>query len=325
VSPRRLPSLETMFAQFRAQRGLYILGAGASAGEVPLTGDLMRDPAIQVITGGCFPAEVPTHSILGSRLIAAGCQLTSDVLYPGREFRPGTPDIPIKEIAVRMQDSFGEYWLRHLLAAARHAGRISANYAALCKFKPGTIANYNHDGVATDICGEVHRVIEVHGSVRPGYGDKEFGAWVYEARHYSLPVIMEDLLMCVPERLGDPTLHKRLLRTVYAMPEFLAVIGFSFGEDDAVSLDFYTRALRHFQGVVYVIDPKPDHVAEMLAECLKSDHVYSIQAYWNVLTRAMTTPREGARSLRHQHERLLDRFGSAGSRIIGYRRRHDFT
>jgi hypothetical protein len=247
------------------------------------------------------------------------------VFHPGRELRPGTPDVPIKEIAIRMPDSFGEYRLRHLLGAARHAGRISANYVALRKFKPGTIANYNHDGLATDICGDVHRVIEMHGSVHPDYGSREFGEWVYAARHYSLPVIPEDLLMCVPERLGDPVLHKRLLRTVQMTPEFLAVIGFSFGEDDAVSLNFYTRALREFQGAVYVIDPRPERVAELLAERLKSNRVYPMPAYWNVLARGLVAPERRARSLRHQHEGILDRFGSAGSRIIGFRRHHDFT
>ena len=321
---RRVPSLETMAAQFRAQSGLYILGAGASAGEVPMTEPLMRDPAAQFIRSGSFSAEIPKHSRLGKRLVAAGSRLTGNDIFPGRELRPGTDECPIREIAVRMPDSFGEYRLRHLLAAARHNGRISANYAVFRRFKPGTIANYNHDGLATDICGDVHHVIDIHGSVHPGYGSKEFGAWVYEARHYSLPVIPDDLLMCVPERFGDPVLQMRLLKTVLSAPDFLAVIGFSFGDDDAVSSDFYTRALRHFQGAVYVIDPKPCRVAEMLAERLKSNQVYSIPAYWNVLTRALTTPEKGARSLRHQHEALLDRFGSTGSRIVGYRR-HDFT
>lgn len=325
MSPRRLPDLETMFAEFRARRGLYILGAGASAGEVPLTGDLMRDPAIQFIGGGCFSADIPTHGTLGARLVAAGCELTGDVLYPDRELRPGTPDFPIREFAIRMPDSFGEYWLRHQLAAARHAGRISANYAALRRFKPGTIANYNHDGLATDICGDVHRVIEMHGSVRAAYGTKEFGAWVYEARHYSLPVIPEDLLTCVPERFCHPALQMRLLRTVQTLPEFLAVIGFSFGEDDAVSLDFYARALCNFQGAVYVIDPKPEPVAELLAERLKSTRVYPMQTYWNVLTRVFLAPVTRERSIQHQHETILVRFGPAGSQILGYRRHRNFT
>ena len=126
------------------------------------------DPAIRIHWGRLLLRRYSHARDTGRQTGRCRLQLTGDVLYPGRELRPGTPDFPIREIAIRMPDSSGNIgcaisWRpRAMPDAFRPITRHCDD------FKPGTIANYNHDGLATDICGDVHRVIEMHGSVRAG-------------------------------------------------------------------------------------------------------------------------------------------------------------
>jgi hypothetical protein len=61
-----VPSYEFMLKHFRARPGLYILGAGASAGEAPFGENFMLGPALDYIPRG-FPVDIPTHSELSQK------------------------------------------------------------------------------------------------------------------------------------------------------------------------------------------------------------------------------------------------------------------
>lgn len=324
MNRRRVPSLEAMIGQFQHQSGLYVTGAGSSAGDVDFGAPLMTDPARQFVLGGSFSATPLKHLALGRRLLADSAGLTLADIYPDREFRSGTQDDLTQEIIQRMPEHYGRGEIKYRLAKARYERRVSANYVALRRFRPGVVANYNHDGLAADICGDVHRVIDMHGSVARAYGSAEMQRWLEEARHYDLPVHEDGLLMCVPEPTDHSALRKRLDLVTRTSPDFIAVIGYSFGlndrgVDDGVSLDAYARAFRKFPGNIFVIDPHPDRLAHTLEKALKAERVFPMEAYWNILTRALVERRqEEAKSLRYAHEAILDRDGCKNSLLLGH-------
>lgn len=138
------------------------------------------------------------------------------------------------------------------------------------------------------------------------------------AREYDLQVTPDDILMCVPESYTDLQLAGCLLEVERFSPQFIAIIGYSFGQrpertyDDRISLDFFREAFRGFMGNVYVISPNPDDLREMLADGIGSKNVLGVPAYWNVLAHAfMGALRDpnGTRSLNYVCEKILDTYG----------------
>lgn len=324
---RRSPSLETIVRQFRLRPGLYVLGAGASVGDVPFGQTLMWGPALEYVHGGSFPASLPEQSPLNRRIIAAAAGMTSADVFLGQEVRRGTDDFPVQELIRRLPNYFGRMHLQHLISRANFEGRISDSYGVFGQFHPGLVANYNHDGLASRICSGLHEVIEMHGSVRRGIGSPELAQFLERARDYDFAAPADDLLMCVPESFQDLALQRKLLRLARFRSDFVAFIGYSFGfngtgVDDAVSLDFFTRALRYYPGNIFVIEPRPERLSEMLAERLKTNRVFGIVAYWNVLAHAIVQRSvNGERSLNYASLSFLDRVG--GGLSFPDRRTHE--
>jgi hypothetical protein len=121
--PSRAPSYESILQHFRARRGLYLIGAGASAGLAPLGAKLYRVVALDWWHGGGFPAVIPAvHAPLNRKIIESqsGCPQTE---IWGREIRPGTEPFPIVEMLIRLP----EYWTRirtkHELVKVRYEDR----------------------------------------------------------------------------------------------------------------------------------------------------------------------------------------------------------
>jgi hypothetical protein len=137
-------------------------------------------------------------------------------------------------------------------------------------------------------------------------------------REFDLPVSPDGILLCVPESPLDIQLVRRLLPIRMFSPHFIAIIGYSFGRngetyDDSVSLDCFQHAFRGFQGNIYVVNPDPDDLRDMLAETFRPKSVFGIRAYWNLLAHAfmetLSDP-NGLRPLNYVYEQMLDMFGS---------------
>jgi hypothetical protein len=84
------------------------VGAGASAGLVPFGLDFLRGPLIDYLQGGGFPVEIPQQSEpLTRRIVQVFMGMDVDdrrsLLFPGRVFRPGTPDF-LWEMSRRLPD-----------------------------------------------------------------------------------------------------------------------------------------------------------------------------------------------------------------------------
>jgi hypothetical protein len=315
-------SYETILTYFRACRGLYILGAGASWPEAPLGEDVLVGPGLDYVRhSGSFPAAIPGQSELNQRIIGVCRAIPICRVFPDPIDRFRNDFLHI-EILERLPGLHARLFMKHELSRYRYSGRLSDSYRVFQFFHPAMILNYNLDGVATDSCGSRHRVVDAHGTIERGYGAPRVAALRAEAREFDGASVPDDLLMCVPESYDDLRLANRLLQVERffqkSPPDFIAIIGYSFGRngdsyDDRVSLDFFQQPFRGFQGNIYVMEPKPDLLRDMLAERIKSNKVVSVRAHWNVLAHAFLEEiccRNQKRSLNYVCEQILDRYGS---------------
>lgn len=152
--------------------------------------------------------------------------------------------------------------------------------------------NYNHDGLADDLLGDFHRVIAVHGTVAHWIGAPEALQFIRTAGiEYGLAIAPDQLLMLEPESYLDPGLARRLLPMTHYNPAFVAIIGYSFAwmggrHNDVVSLDCFVDHYRKFTGAVFVVEPRPERLQEILAERLHGARVLALPARWNLLAHA---------------------------------------
>jgi hypothetical protein len=194
------PSYEFILRHFQARPGLYILGAGTSAGSAPLGVAFWRSAALDYLRNfGSFPASIPTQAELTTRIINNASNLTVNDIWPEREIRPGTEILPYPEILRRLPGLFVRFHLKHVLSAARYrvaqsASSLNHSYGVFQHFHPSMIANYNHDGLAEHFCGNVHAVLDMHGTIEPGYGAPSIAEFVGQLRDVDLPEPTDNLL-----------------------------------------------------------------------------------------------------------------------------------
>lgn len=317
------PSYEFLLRHFRARRGLYILGAGTSAGasesagEVRFGQDFLIGPALEYVRGGSFSVSVPVPSELSRKIVNAARGVPLSRVFPDRIIRPGTDDFPYEEIVQRMPDGFARLFMKRDLSKVRYSQRPRDNYTAFRLFHPATLMNYNLDGLATEYCSDIHRVLTPHGIIPKEYGGPDIARFLTSARDYDLHLGRDGLVMSVRESYSDPHLADCLHRMVTCSPQFIAIIGYTFGRndrghDDCVSLDFFKDAFRWYPGNVYIMEPWPEQLREMLADGIESNNVFGIPCYWNILAHAFIRAARGricGRSLDYLSEEILDRRG----------------
>jgi hypothetical protein len=319
-----MPSYEFILAQFLALRGLYIFGAGVSAGVAPLGEAFWATAPLDYLRNlGSFPADIPVHSELAQKMIDNSRRL----FFPDRSISFGIDDPFLQwEILQRMPDCFARLNLKYCLAKIRFSGRQIDSYRIFQTFHRSLIMNYNHDGLAADCLGQFHHVLDMHGTIDRRYGSPRMYEIIDDVRDCDLPEIDDGIIMGVPESYFDQYLARQLLKVYREVsispPNFLAIIGYSFaqneqGYDDQVSLDCFLHTHRNFHGDIYVIGPnsdgKLDTLKDLIADGLKSRNVLRIRAYWNVLSHAYMIANRiqmGRRSLSYVYNQILDKFGS---------------
>ena len=319
-----MPSYEFILGQFRTRRGLYILGAGVSAGAA-LLGEAFwtAAPRDYLRNLSSFSADIPVHSELTQRMI----DISRRPILADRDIRIGNED-PFLRLAIlqRMPDYYARLYLKHCLSKFRSSGRQIDSYRIFQTFQRSLIMDYNHDGLATDCLGQFHHVLDMHRTIDPRYGSPRMYEIIDDVRDYDLPDKPDGIIMGVPESYFDPYLAHQLLKVAREVsispPNFLAIIGYSFaqneqGYDDQVSLDCFLHTHRNFHGDIYVIGPnsdgKLDTLKDLIADGLKSKNVLRIRAYWNVLSHAYMIANRiqgGRRSLNYVYNQILDTFGS---------------
>lgn len=280
-----------LLRHLRTARGLYLLGAGASAGEAPFGAGFLRDPAIDFLRHAhSFSTSPQKHTPLSRLVLEAGADIDTTEI-DGRSLRPGTDDLS-QELLQLMPPSFPRSLLMHQLAVARHRRRVSHNYLPFRFAPPSLFMNYNHDGLATGLIGDLHRVVEVHGSIEPWIGSPEALEFIRTAGiEYGIAIAPDQLVMLEQESYVDQNLSRRLMLMAHYQPEFIAIIGYSFAwtgrcHNDIVSLDCLVDHYRWFPGQVFIVDPQPERLQEVLAERLHGANVVPVTARWNLLAHA---------------------------------------
>ncbi len=313
------PSLEDLLNQFRSHSGLYIVGAGASAGLAPLGAEFWTSTPINFLRNfRGVSVDIPCHSGLVGRMLENWSDWDLQRVFPDREVRHGS-DFPILEFLVRMPNHYARTHLKSLLARAVYDNRRCDNYQVFQYFASSILANYNHDGLAVRFCGPRHRVLDMHGTVHPGYGSPEMMDFIDVASEYHLTDAPDGILMGEPEEWNSPALARKLDVVVQASPTFIAVIGYTFARnqrtsvfDDWVSLLRLSERFRGFRGNVYVIAPDPYEIQAMLSDAWQIRTVFGVRARWNLLAhvfmRALANRRE-RRFLNRIHDQLFDEFG----------------
>jgi hypothetical protein len=161
-------SYESILREFQTRQGLYILGAGASAGEAPFGKSFMVGPAFDYVGNSrAFPDTIPIQSELNQRIIRAACSTPISRVLSGQGIRPGSMDFYLLQ---RLPNFHARLFLKHDLSTARFLKRRSHSYQIFQFFHPSLLLNYNLDGLATDLCSNFHRVIDVHGTIQHEYG-----------------------------------------------------------------------------------------------------------------------------------------------------------
>lgn len=314
------PSLEFLLWLFRARRGLFILGAGASAGasesagEVRFGQDFLIAPALEYVRGGSFPVSLPVSSELSRKIIKVAQHVPLSRVFPGRIIRPGTDEYPFQELVQRMPNGFARLYMKHDLSRVRFSERPRDNYRAFRLFHPAMLMNYNLDGLATEYCSDVHRVVTPHGTIPKGYGSPDVAGLLASIRDHDLRLASDGLVMSVPETCDDLNLWRCLEMMATFSPQFIAIIGYTFGRndnghDDWISFNRFKRAFRCFAGDVYVIEPRPEPLREMIADGVESNRVLGVRGYWNIMAHVFLDAARGrvdGRSLNYACERILD-------------------
>jgi hypothetical protein len=219
---------------------------------------------------------------------------------------------------LRLTESAALASLMHHFSAPRYMRRQIANYVVLRAFAASLILNYNVDGLAADVCGLHHRHIDMHGTVDACYGGPAGEALVRLAHEFGEEINRPDLVLFAPEAPTDQRLWMNLQAIAHCHPAFVMLVGYTFGKTesayhDVLSLEMLVSRFRGTRTDVYVLDPFPFDVAEMLRERLCSNRVFAFPVYWNVLAWAFTLVLSGklsAARLGYFHELMLDTYGS---------------
>jgi hypothetical protein len=288
------PNPAAFLRRLCTERGLYFLGAGASTGEAPRGASFLRDPLIDFLRHAhSFSSNAPEHPPLSRLLLNEGSNITASDIDIYCTLRAGTEDTTQKRLQL-MQPNFARSHMMRQLAVPRYRRRASHNYLPFRFARPSLFMNYNHDGLASDLIGRIHPVIAVHGSVDPSIGAPEALKFIRTASiDYGLAFAPDQLLMLEPESYSDRNLARQLLPMARFKPEFIAIIGYSFAwieagqrHNDAISLDCFVDHYREFPGPVFVVEPQPERLQEILAERLHAARVVAIPARWNLLAHA---------------------------------------
>lgn len=281
-------------------RTLYLLGAGASYGLVPVTQELRRFIKSDYHSVGIYPVTSSPRSQLFERVIG--------------------------EIPFEKQD-IEEVLLTHMPPAALDLlvqrglwrpshGVVPSQYAVFeVVGSPSTLCNFNLDGLASLYCGHRHLIMEMHGRI----DHVLFERFDYRELLEAAVIYNEGIPHLSPKLLPQPepehmTSHPNYACARNLFPRFRSVIilGYSFGQrsdglDDKQSFDFFVSLMRLHPRPVFVISSTPQDLAEMLRDKLSSHLVYDIPLRWELFSGAVLANADPVHGLVvDRHDRTLD-------------------
>jgi hypothetical protein len=278
---KRHTTLRILFEALGISHTFYLLGAGASAGLVPLTRELKKAIVARYRSFGLYPGERVGPDPVFERVIgdpADGTDHITAALLPYL-FPTALHAMVLQQLALPSNTLIVDQYVLLSLAA-----------------KPSTFFNMNVDGLARRYCPG-HYVLEPHGRIPPKL--------VRSSRWNKLiDVLLEfgfrapkppGVLLPQPEPISitDRTAYSAA-RTLFHTGRYMVVIGYSFGKsarhdtfDDVETFEFFRELLRGTGKTVLVLSPEPEFVGYLCREAMRKDSVHELPVYWNHLSTAI--------------------------------------
>lgn len=270
----------------------FVLGAGASAPDVPTFAQLAQKIAGEVGRLSSFPASTIPDSGLRALMqpVIDLAKRTSDL----QEWKAGS--MTTATIAVVLQQIISRAHLRSL-----------PQYRVFALLPlTGSIVSFNWDGLALARCQQ-RIVVHPHGIVFPApASDSRFSELLWQtqsidepsARHWYLPGLV------LPGEEGGAALsgmREKVLK-LWMKAASLVVVGYSFGlssqiQYDAVWLDTFVEVCsRNREVPVHIIAPDALRLRQAICDRIgRSLNIFAWSLRWDVLSRVMLDSTNGGR------------------------------
>lgn len=261
-------------------QSFYIIGAGASAGLIPMTHEQGRTIFNRYFEFGVFSInegllDEGAKRLLGSMQYSED-QITSELV---NRLNPGA----VRAIAMQ------------LMTPGSNIVRTPYQYIVFKLAKEKSVVfSLNVDSLVIKYC-DSHYVFYPHGKLNPAL--MQSSSWneiIDICLNYPLePPKISNLLL--PQKEPDGITNGRQYRAckrLFPYMKYIVLIGYSFGFDgneldDWETFDFFKNLLKSDKKPIIVIDPfRSKEIAEMLREEFKNKKVYEISAYWEYLSQA---------------------------------------
>ena len=154
---------------------------------------------------------------------------------------------------------------------------------------PATIFNFNLDGLAARYCARRHIVLEPHGTIdRFYFEDPDRYRYALEsvtAYDVTLPTYRSKVLPS-PELSGTvETAPYRRARSLFSQAPGVVIVGYSFANmngvpDDAESWEYFVDLLKRHPKPVFVLDPFPHRIAELLCQAAHAHRAIGLEVRW---------------------------------------------
>lgn len=256
----------------------YIIGAGASAGLIPMTHEQGGTIFNRYFKFGMFSLN---EGLLdeGAKRLLGSMQYAEDQIELVNRINPGA----VRAIAMQ------------LMTPGSNIVKKPYQYIVFKLAKEKSVVfSLNVDSLATKYCGN-HYIFYPHGKLNPAL--MQSNSWneiIDICLHYSLePPKIPGLLLPQKEPFGITNGQQyKACKYLFPYMNYIVLIGYSFGFDgneldDCETFDFFKNLLKSYKKPIIVIDPfRSEKIAEMLREEFKNKQVYEISAYWEYLSQA---------------------------------------
>lgn len=276
--------IRILLTSMTSRAPVFLLGAGASAPEMPTMKDLVREVTEKICERACG--------------FILGAQRTPLVerFFPTRaDGSPANPNDPDGRFTFATHEESIRLAVHECLDPSKRVKGALPQYEVFRLINPAAvILNYNTDGLAEGLPQKLHWM---HGKVIPGY-TADLAEWKFDpyyAAQEGVSVAPRTFVAPAPES-ADYVITKHLDHASgdVAGATALIVVGYSFGMtsdgfDDGASFRMVRDLLRDKQVDVAIADPggSGERLAEALTEETRSNRVFYVPVYWHLFARAL--------------------------------------